>query len=302
MFFKNAQLYRLPQHWDMTAVALNTQLERLQFQPCGSQDTQTSGWVTPCAHATTNLVHNVGGHWLICQQLENRLLPTAVIKQTCEERAKEIAKVQEFPVGRSQMKEIKESVIQELLPKAFTRRKTVFAWIDPKAGFLVINASSHAVAEKIIEDLHKALDELPLKLVNTELTASKAMTDWVSASEAPVGFTIDEDCELRAIDDESSAVRYVNHSLEGDEIRSQIAAGKTVCKLGLTFDDRLSFILSDRAEIKRINFYGLVDKNEEANTPTKEEQFDADFALMTGELARFIPSLMRAFGGEVKTI
>lgn len=301
MWFRNIQLYRLPEQWDMTAERLAEQLSRLSFQPCGSQDMQTQGWAPPLQD---ELVHNVAGQWLISLGVEQRLLPGSVVKQVCEDRAVEIEEQQGFKPGRKQMKELKEAVTQELLPRAFTRRRRVYAWIDPKAGYLAIDTASRSAAEPLIEALHKALDELPLKLVNTELSPGAAMTDWLSAGEAPVGFSIDEDCELRAIDDESSAVRYVHHSLEGKEIREHIASGKQVSKLGISFDDRVALLLTDKFEIKRIQPLDvLTDKGDsEGDAKSREEQFDADFALMTGEMGKLIPALLEALGGEVKTI
>lgn len=302
MWFRNVQLYRLPEQWDMTAERLSEQLSRLSFQPCGSQDMQSLGWAPPLQDG---LVYSVGRQWLIALGVEQRLLPSSVVKQVTEDRATEIEEQQGFKPGRKQMRELKDAVMQELLPRAFTRRRRIYAWIDPVAGFLAVDVASRTAAEPLIEALHKALDELPLKLVNTERGTATCMTDWLAAGEAPGAFTIDEDCELRAVTDEASAVRYVRHSLDGKDIRDHIASGKQVSKLALTFDDKISFILTDKFEIKRVHpLEVLTDKgNEEGgDAKSREEQFDADFALMTGEIGQLIPALLEVLGGEVKTI
>jgi recombination associated protein RdgC len=300
MWFRNLQLYRLPTHWDITADQLAEQLSSLSFQPCGSQDMASSGWLPPTGDA---LVHSVDGQFLIALGVEQRLLPSSVVKQVADERAEEVEDQQGFKPGRKQMKEIKEAVMQELLPRAFTRRRKVYAWIDPKDGFLAIDTSSRTSAEPVIEALNKALTELPLKVLNTESSPGASMTGWLAGGDAPRGFTIDLDCELRAVTDEKSAVRYVRHSLEGEEIREHIAAGKQVSKLALTFDDRLSFVLTDKFEVKRLTPLDiLTEKGSESEGAPAEERFDADFALMTGELRRLIPALLDALGGEAVTV
>ena len=299
MFFRNLQLYRLPANWDMTSDRLAEQLGRLMFRPCGSQDLATQGWTSP---VQDQLVFSVAGQWLIALGIEQRLLPSSVIKQVTEDKAEEIEAQQGFKPGRKQMKEIKEAVMQELLPRAFTRRRKVYAWIDPKDGWFGIDAPSRSAAEPLIETLHKALDELPLKLVNTERSPAAAMTDWLAGGEAPDAFTIDQDGELRAVTDEASAVRYVRHNLDGEDIREHIASGKQVSKLALTFDDRLSFILTDKFEIKRLQPLDTLTESDSQDSLTREEQFQADFALMTGELRRLIPELIEILGGEVQTI
>lgn len=299
MWFRNLQLYRLPSPWDITADQLSSQLERLPFQACGSQDLLSTGWAPPLRDG---LVHAVGGQYLVTLAVEQRLLPASVVKQVAAERAEEIEGQQGFKPGRKQMKEIKEAVTQELLPRAFTRRRRVYAWIDPKAGFLAVDAPSRSAAEPLLEALHKALDELPLKLLNTQRSPESAMTAWLSEGEAPAGFTIDQDCELRVASDEKSAVRYVRHSLEGAEIRDHIAAGKQVSKLALTFDDRVSLVLTDKLELKRVVTLDTLDNEGGSDAQSAEERFDADFALMTGEMSRLIPALIDALGGEAPTV
>ena len=290
--FKNIQLYRLPMAID--AATLSASLETRAFKPCGSQDAESIGFVQPCDHSKHPMLHSIGGQILISVQIERRILPAAVVNDAVAARAADVEQQQGFKPGRKQLKELKEAVLQELLPKAFTRRKKIRAWIDPANGWLAVDAASRRAAEPVLETLYRAVDELPLLLVNTCVSPASAMTGWLAAGAAPEGFTIEQDCELRAVSNESSAVRYMQHSLGGEDIRDHIAAGKQAGKLALSFDGRLGFTLTDRLEIKRLQMLEVEPGAEQC----AEDQFDADFALMTGELQRLFPALLDALGGE----
>ena len=61
MWFKNLQIYRLPAGWKPSPEALETQLGRNRFNPCGPMDPQTKGSLPPpdepaLAHAKPRLV------------------------------------------------------------------------------------------------------------------------------------------------------------------------------------------------------------------------------------------------------
>lgn len=299
MWFKNLQLYRLPVGWNITAETVEEQLARKRFQPCGSQDQETRGWVSPTGDDF--LLHRVGGQWLIALGFEQRLLPSSVVKQEAEERAEEMAAQQGYKPGRKQMKELREQVMQEFLPRAFTRRRKVFAWLDPVNGWLGIDAPSQARAEDVLEALRQALDTLPLALVRTEMSPASAMADWLAGGEAPNGFTIDQDCELRSVTEDKAAVRYVRHTLDGDEVRGHLEAGKMPTRLALTFDERVSFVLTEKLEIKRLDFLDVIkEKVDESGAEDPRALLDAGFALMTGELAQMLPAVLEALGGELQ--
>ena len=205
MWFKNLQVYRLPANWDMSAERLEEQLAKKPFHPCGSQDMESRGWLSPLGNEV--LVHAVGGQFLLCLGFEHRLLPSAVVKQEADERAEELAEQQGYKLGRKQMKDLREQVTQELLPRAFTRRRRMFAWIDPVNGWLVVDAGSQSKAEDMLEQLRHTLDSLPLTLLRTEQSPTTAMAGWLAAGEAPEGFTIDQDCELRSVAEDKAAVK-----------------------------------------------------------------------------------------------
>lgn len=301
MWFKNLIIYRLPVPWAMDLAKLEEQLARNPFARCSGSEQQRSGWIPP--RTGGSLVFAINRQWLIALCTEQRLLPASVINDEVKERAEALEAQQGYAPGRKQLKELRERVAEELLPRAFTRRRTTFVWIDPVNGWLVIDASAIGKAEEVIEQLRHCLDEFPLQLLHTQLSPTSAMADWLAGGDAPTEFTIDRDCELKAVGEEKAAVRYVRHPLDGDEIAGEIkahlAAGKLPTRLALTWDDRLSFILTEKLEIKRLAFLDLIKEEAEKSAEHADEQFDADFALMTGELARFLPSVVATLGGEV---
>lgn len=298
MWFKNLQIYRLPTPWGMELAALEEQLGRGIFHRCPSNEPMSRGWVAP--RRDGSLVHALNRQWLLALAVEQRLLPGAVINDEVRERATAIEAQQGYAPGRKQLRELRERVAEELLPRAFTRRRTTHVWIDPQAGWFCVDAASPAKAEEVIEHLRGTLDDFPLHMLHTQLSPASAMADWLAGGEAPAGFTIDRDCELKAVGEDKAAVRYVRHPLEGTEIKAHLASGKLPTRLALTWDDRISFILGEKLEIKRLAFLDLLKEAAEQSAEHADEQFDADFALMTGELARFLPQLLAALGGEVQ--
>ena len=295
MWFKNLSVYRLPANLDLDLVRLEERLARNALQPCGNMDRESQGWVSP--RGDDRLLHVLNRQVLIALGVEQKLLPGSIVSQFADERAAEIEEQQGYKLGRKQMRELKQQITDELLPRAFVRRRITRAWIDPVNGWLVVDAATPLKAEELLERLNKTLDDLPVRTLHTELSPGAAMTEWLLAGEAPAGFTIDRDLELCASDDGKATVRYVRHALEGEEIQQHISAGKTATRLALTWNDRISFVLGEQLQLKRLAFLDILKENSE-QADNADEQFDLDFALMAGEAAKLLADLVDALGGE----
>lgn len=78
-----------------------------------------------------------------------------------------------------------------------------------------------------------------------------------------------------------------------------IEAGKLVTKLALDWQERIQLVLSDDGSLKRLKFSETIrDQNEDIDRDDYAQRFDADFILMTSELAALIKNLVEALGGE----
>ena len=295
MWFRNLQIYRLPKNWADTPDLLVQQLATQILQPCSASAMQSIGWVAPRPGGA--LVHAVNHQWLIALGAEQRLLPASVVKQFANDKAKDIEEAEGRKVGRKEMRELREAMTLELMPRAFVRRRTTCGWIDPVNGWLVIDAASPAKAEEFLEHLRKSAEGLPARLVQVNQSPSAAMTGWVAAGEAPTSFTLDQDLELRSA--ENATVRYVKHTLEGEEIGKHIAAGKVVTRLAMTWNDKISFVLNENLQIKRLSFLDILKDQADGQAENEDERFDIDFTLMSGEIALMLNDLVTALGGEL---
>jgi recombination associated protein RdgC len=297
MLFKNLLVYRLHSGEALDAAALETALSASTLQPCGTFEMKSTGWVAP--RGDDAYLRAVERQWLIAHGTNERLLPGAVVNQEVAERAEAMAARQGRPVGRKQLREIKERALEALMPKALTRRRKMLLWIDPADGWLIVDTASAKKADEALEALARTAPGIKARRVDTAHSPGAAMTRWLDVGEIPGEFTIDRDLELCASDDYRATVRYVRHALEGKDIREHIKAGKTATRLGMTWKDRISFVLTETLQLKRVVFLE-VRGNEEARDAEGDanERFDADFAMMAGEFAQLLRDLTAALGGE----
>jgi recombination associated protein RdgC len=296
MLFKNLVFHRLPAGWALSAVDFEALLAGRTLRPCGPFDMSSRGWVP--VTRSGRLLHTVNQQHLIALGMDEKLLPASIVRQVAEERAEVQAQEQGFPVGRKQMRDLRNRVADELRARALTRRRVTRAWIDPLAGWFAVDASGMPRAELLVETLSDTLGSFAPQQIETARSPQAAMASWLLRGEAPARFSIDDDLELQTADKNKAIIRYTRHPLDGKEIRGHLTAGKYPTRLGLTWNDRVSFVLTDKLQVKRLEFLEMNKDDTEAEEVDPAEQFDIDFAVMAGELANLLKDLTAVLGAE----
>ena len=297
--FKNLMVYRLAPDWSASVLQIDEALDGARFIECGLTQARSAGWVSPRGDAHGTLVEAIAGQWLLQLMVEQKVVPGPVIKRQVDALAARVEKLTGRKPGKKQRTELKDQALLDLLPMAFTKRATVKVWMAPTERLLMIDAGSASRADEVLTALAQALPGFAAVLVNTTVSPAAAMAEWLVSGEAPAGFAIDRDCELKADDGEMPVVRYARHALDIAEIREHIQAGKQPTRLALTWLGRVSFMLTDGLQIKKISFLdGVLDGARGGSSANKDDSFDADAAIATGELAPLIGDLLDALGGE----
>ena len=296
MWFRNLQVYRFPAPWKISASKLEEQLGRHVFRPESGFELQSQGWAS--ARDDGGLVHSVHGQMLLSLCTEKKLLPSSVIKEAVKAKAIEAEERQGYKPGRKQLRDLKEEVIDELLPRAFSVRRRTGIWISPKEGWLAIDVGSAGKADEIIGLMNKSIDDFVVERLNTVEAPGTAMTAWLASGNVPHGFTIDQDTELQSPVEEKATVRFVRHALDAKEVKRHIDSGKQCTLLALTWADRVSFVLTEALVLKRVAPVDVIRESEGTQSQNEDERFDADFTLMTGEFQHLLTDLVEALGGR----
>lgn len=297
--FKNALVYRIVSWNTPTHAEIEERLAGARFIECAATQMESAGWQEPRGERHGALLESVAGHWILSLCTETKAVPGAVVRRQLEEQLAKIeAETGRKPRGKH-AKEIKEQLVHALLPRAFPKRATTPVWIDAQARLVVVGAASMKKADAIVTRLVELLGGgIVLRPLQTELSPATAMSEWLRSKEAPAGFSIDRDCELKQPDSEKAAVRYARHTLDIDEVGEHIAQGKLPTQLAMTWAGRVSFMLTETMAIKKLKLLDVV--LEGAGAPGGDDGFDADVAITTGELAPLIAGLVDALGGELE--
>src|SRR5690606_34434398 len=300
MWFRNLLAYRLTQPLPFDAEALEAALATKPARPCASQELTTYGFVAPFGKgADAPLVHVSQNFMLVAARKEERLLRGSVVRDALKEKADGIETEQMRKVYKKERDQLKDEIVQTLLPRAFLRRSTTYAAIAPDLGLVLVDSASPKRAEDLLSTLREAVGSLPLRPVTVKIAPSATLTDWVKSQKAVTDFFVLDECELRDTHDDGGTVRCKRQDLTSEEIQLHLSTGKQVTQLALGWQDKLSFILDDKMVVKRLRFEDLLqDQAEQDGGDDALGQQDASFTLMMLTFADFLPALFTALGGE----
>ena len=294
--FKNVIMYRIAPGWSTTAEEVEARLQDNHFVECGASQEKSVGWSEPRGEANGPLLEVVAGQWIMKLMVETRALPASVVNRKAEERVAQIEASTGRKPGKKETRDLKDDIRLELMPMAFTKQGSTRVWMDREASLMVTDAGSQGRADELVTLLVQSMPGLALHLINTKVSPSAAMAGWLVSQEAPQGFSVDRECELKAADESKAVVRYARHSLDIDEVKQHIEGGKMPTRLALTWNDRVSFVLTEGFQLKKVAFLDVVF---EGASKGKDDGFDADVAISTGELQKALPELLEALGGEM---
>ncbi|MCC5857290.1 MAG: recombination-associated protein RdgC [Ectothiorhodospiraceae bacterium] len=299
MWFKNLCFYKLESEFPFDAENLEQRLERHVFQPCGKLDLDSGGWTAPIGDGHESLVHAANGYLMVCLKEESKILPAAVIKEALTERVQLIEEQEMRKVRKREKDRLKDEVLLDMLPRAFSRSRRTYAYIDPHDGWLVVDAPGWKKAEELTERLRDALGSLPIVPPQLDTAPQAVMTRWLATDQVPPDFSIGDECVLTDPQLEGAEVRCKRLDLSSNEVKAHLKAGKLVSRLALDWQERMRFVLDADMSVKRLKFSDVVqDDSGDMEAETEAERFDSDFSIMTLELARLIPRLMAVIDGK----
>ncbi|HHR5814030.1 TPA: recombination-associated protein RdgC [Providencia alcalifaciens] len=297
-FFKNAIVYRMTRDIQISSDELETQLKNLEFSPCGSQDMMKVGWTNPIKTGEA-LTHSVGNQILIVAKREEKILPTDVIKKELQAKIDKLEAEQGRRLKKTEKDSLKDEVVQDLLPRAFSKESTVSVWIDNDNQRIIVDASSAKRAEDTLALLRKTLGSLPVVPLTMKTPIELTLTDWLRDGVIPQGFNLTDEAELKAMLAEGGIARFKKQDLVSDEIASHIEAGKLVTKLSLDWNETIQFTLCDDCSLKKIKFSDMLKaQNDDIDREDIAQRFDADFVLLTSEMTRLIDAVIQSLGGD----
>ena len=292
--FKSLVLYRIAKGLALDLQAAEEALGKALFMECGATQERSIGFVPPRGEANGAMVESIGGQWIARFKTEEKVLPGSVLARKVDEKATRIEQETGRKPGKKERRELKDEAKLDLLPMAFTKQGSTWVWMDPQARTLVLDPSSQSRADEIVSGLVELLPGLSVSLLHTQSSPQACMAHWLKEQEPPVGFTVDRECELKSADEEKATVRYGRHPLDIEEVQAHINHGKLPTKLALTWDDRVSFLLTEGLQVRKLQFLDTVFEGRGSD----ECGFDADVAIATGELVKLVPDLIEALGGE----
>lgn len=301
LWFKNVMVYRLSRDISLRPEEMEKQLALFSFTPCASQDMAKTGWVPPMGPQSDALTHAVNGQIMVCARKEEKILPSPVVKQALESKIRKLEADQGRKLKKTEKDSLKDEVLHDLLPRAFSRFSQTMMWIDSVNGLIYVDCASAKKAEDTLALLRKSLGSLPVVPLSMENPIELTLTEWVRGGSVPQGFQLLDEAELKALLEDGGVIRAKKQDLVSDEIAVHIEAGKVVTKLALDWQQRIQFVICDDGSLKRLKFCDeLRDQNDDIDREDVALRFDADFTLMTGELTALVESLVEGLGGEAQ--
>ena len=294
MWYKNAIIYLLPDGWQPEA-GLNEKLGQAAFTPCMGLDWFSEGFVPPTPFSS-DVVFTAQNSNRVCLKHEEKVLPSATVRDLVHEKVAEIQEAEARNVGRKEKQQLKEQIVDDLLPRALTQSRRTEAIFDTERGYLLVNEASNKRAEQMLIKLREALGGLKVVMPHTQESPSSLMTEWLLQGHAEGGFELGYNVLLQGVGDVVPKVKISKKDLTTAEVIKHAQNGMQVVELELEWREQISFTLTKDFTLKRIQFFDVLQEEAEQGDDAASLMYTSQI-IMVEALGEMINELVNLLGG-----
>ena len=254
----------------------------------------TEGFTHPTAFSDT-AVFGAEKTMLIALKREEKVLPSAAIKHKLDEQIIKIQANEGRNVGRKEKQELREAIIDDLLPKALIKSSRTYGLFAGE--WLFVDTANRRKAENLLAKLSEALGGLPAQQPVPRQSPASLMTNWLLQGEAQGRFVLDSDVTLVGVGDVAPKIKISRKDLTAKDVVQHAKNGMKVTELGLIWNDRVAFILTQDLTLKRIQWLDVVQEEAEGSCDDAESMAYATQLLMAAVLSAMLGELVDLLGG-----
>lgn len=302
--FRHASVYQIVgDGLGLTPANLVKCLPEKSARKIASNELSTMGFVPPLGdqHAMLSVISV--GTYLISVLKTERLLPGKAVKQAVEAKIKAIELDQQRRVWAKEKSQIKDEVVQAMLPHAFVVNSRLNALIS--YPYIFIDTNSAKKAEDVLCLLREALGSLPVRPLTVKMQPTTVFTHSVSNSVHPSDRLLAGEAFKSSVPSEKpETLSGKNVCLSDEEIVNLFTGGREVTELELMYqreDWTIPFTLTSDLVFKGIQWPSeMIDKlsddlGEDDNAATEAR---ATYLLLSAELSAMVAEVVEALGGE----
>lgn len=296
MWYKNAIIYLLPDGWQLEA-GFAEKLEQAAFTPCMGLDWFSEGFAPPTPFSS-DFVFTAQNSNRVCLKHEEKVLPSATVRDLVNGKVAEIKEAEARNVWHEEKQQLKEQIVDDLLPRALTQSRRTEAIFDTERGYLLVNEASDKRAEQMLIKLREALGGLKVAMPYTRESPSSLMTEWLLQGHAEGDFELGYNVLLQGVGDVVPKVKISKKDLTHPEVIQHAKNGMKVVELELEWREQISFTLTQNFALKRIRFLDVLQEEAEQGDDTASLMFSSQI-IMTTALGGMLDELANLLGGWV---
>ena len=157
MWFNQVTAYMVPEGYALTNELEDWEeaITNSKFTHCTGLDWSSRGFV-PQPFNDDNHVWNVADTWNLLHRKEERVLPAKVVEEKLRERIAKINNDESRAVGRKERMELKEVIVDDLLPRALLQSSYLELSFDTQSGFIFTNIANDTRSTQLLSDIATA--------------------------------------------------------------------------------------------------------------------------------------------------